>query len=104
MALFTLIPYLKNYLLDYLPQGDNFDLILQTEIKRIMPGVAGDRLFDFIEDITSNPRVGLLSVGFLMAIFFASNGMLALMRGFEKSYQTTFSIEISGKNASSPLV
>jgi membrane protein len=90
MALFTLIPYLKNYLLDYLPQGDNFDLILQTEIKRIMPGVAGDRLFDFIEDITSNPRVGLLSVGFLMAIFFASNGMLALMRGFEKSYQTTF--------------
>ncbi len=90
MALFTLIPYLKNYLLNYIPQGENFDVILQTSIKRIMPGVAGDRLFDFIDDITSNPRVGLLSVGFLMAIVFASNGMLALMRGFEKSYQTTF--------------
>ncbi len=90
MALFTLIPYLKDYILNYLPQGDNFDQIMQTEIKRIMPGVAGDRLFLFIEDITNNPRVGLLSVGFLMAIVFASNGMLALMRGFEKSYETTF--------------
>ncbi len=90
MALFTLTPYLKSYILSYLPDGDNFDMILETEINRIMPGVAGDRLFSFIGDITNNPRVGLLSVGFLMAIFFASNGMLALMRGFEKSYQTTF--------------
>lgn len=91
MALFTLIPYLKNYLLNYIiPEGENFDQTLQTSINRIMPGVAGDRLFDFIDDITSNPRVGLLSVGFLMAIIFASNGMLALMRGFEKSYQSTF--------------
>ncbi len=90
MALFTLIPYLKDYILNYLPEGDNFDQILQTEINKIMPGVAGDRLFLFIEDITNNPRVGLLSVGFLMAIIFASNGMLALMRGFEKSYETTF--------------
>lgn len=55
-----------------------------------MPGVAGERLFQFIHDITDSPRFGLLSIGFLMAIYFGSNGMLALMQGFEKSYDLTF--------------
>ncbi len=89
MVLFTTIPYLKSYFLKYLPEGENFDAILATEIKRILPGVAGERLFGFIENITNNPRVGLLSFGFLMAIFFASNGMLSLMRGFDKSYHVS---------------
>ena len=90
MALFTLIPLLKIYFLQYLPEGENFETYLEAEIQKIMPGVVGDRLFNFIEDVTSNPRVGLLSVGFVMAIFFASNGMLMLMRGFDKSYSSTF--------------
>lgn len=90
MALFTLIPLLKRYFLKYLPAGEDFETYLQAEIQKIMPGVAGDRLFNFIEDITSNPRVGLLSIGFVMAIFFASNGMLMLMRGFDKSYAITY--------------
>ncbi|NRB62718.1 MAG: YihY/virulence factor BrkB family protein [Saprospiraceae bacterium] len=90
MVLFTLLPYLKNYVLTYLPQGHNFDAYLQKEIGQIMPGVAGDRLFNFIDDITNNPRVGLLSFGFFMAIFFSSNGMIMLMRGFSKGYSTTF--------------
>jgi len=33
---------------------------------------------------------GLLSVGFFLAIFFASSGMLTLMSGFDKSYEETF--------------
>lgn len=55
-----------------------------------MPGNAGDRLFNFIEDITSQPRIGLFSFGFLSAIFFASNGILALIRGFEKDEMPSF--------------
>jgi len=90
MVLFTLLPYLKTYALKYLPQGANFDQYLRNQISSIMPGVAGDRLFNFVDDITSNPRVGLLSFGFFMAIFFSSNGMLMLMRGFDKSYTSTF--------------
>jgi len=43
-----------------------------------------------VEDVATNPRVGLLSFGTLLTIFFASNGMIALMRGFEKSYSQTF--------------
>jgi len=90
IALFTLIPWLKRSFLHYLPEGEMFDSFLQAEIQRIMPGVAGQRLFEFIEDITNNPRVGLLSFGFLTAIYFASNGMLTLMQSFEKSYPLTF--------------
>ncbi len=90
IALFTLIPWLKKSFLHYLPEGEMFDTFLRAEIQRIMPGVAGQRLFEFVEDITNNPRVGLLSFGFLMAIYFASNGMLTLMQSFEKSYPLTF--------------
>ena len=90
ISMFTLIPFLKATFLYYLPEGENFDILLQLEIQKIMPGVAGTRLFEFIEDITNNPRVALLSFGFLMATYFASNGMLALMQGFDKSYPLTF--------------
>lgn len=90
IAFFTLIPLFKRAFIQYLPEGENFDLYLRTEIDRIMPGVAGDRLFDFVDDITNNPRFGLLSIGFIFAIYFASNGMMALMHGFNKSYLKTF--------------
>lgn len=92
IALFTALPLFKDYILRFIiPENyENFNNILQTEIKRIMPGLAGDRLYDFIEDLINNPRFGLLSFGFLIAIFIASNGMMALMRGFEKSYMRTF--------------
>ena len=90
IAFFTLIPIFKWAFIQYLPEGDNFDIYLRSEIQRILPGVAGERLFAFIDDVTNNPRFGLLSFGFILAIYFASNGMLSLMRGFEKSYTKTF--------------
>lgn len=90
IAFFTLIPIFKWAFIQYLPEGENFDIYLRTEIQRILPGVTGDRLFAFVDDITNNPRFGLLSIGFIFAIYFASNGMIALMRGFDKSYNKTF--------------
>ena len=60
IALFTLLPYLNQLVIQYLPGAENFDEILRTEIMQIMPGDAGDSLFTFIEDIDvqvgSNPR------------------------------------------------
>ncbi len=91
ITLFTTLPYLRRYLLHYLPNdGDNFEEVLQREIQQIVPGNVGLQISGFIEDLTTNPRVGLLSFGFLLALYFASNGMLALMQGFEKSYARTF--------------
>lgn len=90
IALFTLTPFLKEYILGFLPENYHFDAYLREEIQKIMPGNAGDRLFNFIEDITTQPRIGLFSFGFLSAIFFASNGILALIRGFEKDEMPNF--------------
>lgn len=98
LTLFTLLPFLQKYILSYLPNGENFQQVLQEEIQKIMPGEAGMQLFSFINDITATPRVGLLSFGFLLAIYFSSNGMVAMMRGFEKNYELTFKKRTAIKN------
>jgi membrane protein len=39
----------------------------------------------FLEDFLDKPRVGLLSFGFVLALFYSSNAMLGIMRSFNKS-------------------
>lgn len=90
IALFTLFPLFYGLILQHVPGMENFDLYLETEIKSLVPGDAGNAIVEFIQDITTNPRFTLLSFGFIFAIYFASNGMLALLRGFEKTYTSTF--------------
>jgi len=90
IVLLTLLPLLSTVILQHIPGGENFFEVLYREIKFIMPGNAGDMLFETIEDLTTRPRNGLLSFGFILVIFFSSNGMMAMMSGFEKSYKRTF--------------
>ena len=90
IALFTLVPFIKKYLFSILGLEGNIQAALRNEIGILLPGVAGERLFTFIEDITQNPRIGLFSIGFFLALFFASNGMIAMIRGFQKDYSMTF--------------
>ena len=90
ISLFTLLPYLRQYLLRFLPDNENMEDIIKTEIMRFLPGNVGLELTQFIEDLTTNPRVGLLSFGFVLAIVFASNGMIGMMKSFEKSHTKTF--------------
>jgi len=40
---------------------------------------------NFLEDFLQTPRSGLLSLGFLLAVFYASNAMMGIMRTFNKS-------------------
>lgn len=77
-------------LLAYTPLYENFDDVLSEAIHDIMPGSAGKMLFKTIQDIATIPRSGLLSFGFFLAIWFASNGMLSMMKGLEKDYPMTF--------------
>lgn len=90
LTLFTLVPFLLDFLSVIVPELANFNMVLEEEITRVMPGQAGSLVFDFVHEITDTPRIGLLSFGFILAIYFSSNGMLAMMRSFEKSYQDTF--------------
>lgn len=82
IVLFTLVAYF--------PIFENFQETLYVQIQGIMPNRAGDALYDRIRDIATNQRGGLLSFSFVLAIIFSSNGLKAMMRGFEKSYRRTF--------------
>lgn len=90
LTIFTLLPFALDVLVIWFPSLGNFNTVLYEEIKQVMPGQAGDILFGFVQEITNSPRLGLLSFGFLLAIYFSSNGMLAMMQAFEKSYVKTF--------------
>lgn len=107
LALFTLIPYILPFffnetLLSYLP--DNAPIIYQAgtqvvdynetllqHFDRMLPDFTGKTdALDYIRSWANGSQAGLLSFSFVLALFFASNGMMTLMNGFEKSYKSTF--------------
>ena len=90
IVLLTLLPFFTNSLLSVIPEGETLMTQLETQINIVMPGNAGDMLFGTIQDLTTRPRNGLLSIGFLLAVFFASNGMMGMMKSFEKAHVQTF--------------
>ena len=75
--LFSLIPYV--------PIQDFQDQLLQL-IRNILPKNAYESTRETIEDIIKHQRGGLLSLGFVFALYFTTNGFMALMRGFNSSY------------------
>jgi membrane protein len=77
-------------LLPYFPISMDFFGTLHSSIKEIIPGSAGDMIFKTVKDIATIPQQGVLSFGFLLAIWFSSNGMMSMMSGLEKDYPTTF--------------
>lgn len=80
--IFTLIP-LFPISVDYLES-------FRIYTSELLPSSAHKYLFDMVEDVVVQKRSGLLSIGFVIAFFFASSGMLTLMHGFDKSYNLTF--------------
>ena len=90
LTIFTLLPFVLDVLVLWYPAIANFNQTLDEEISQVMPGQAGEFVLVFVQEITNSPRIGLLSFGFLLAIYFSSNGVIALMQAFEKSYVKTF--------------
>ncbi len=90
ITLFALIPYVRTYVLSFIPGGENYMEVLTREIHLVMPGSAGEMLVETIQDLTTRPRAGLFSLGFFLTLYFASNGMRTLLRSFEKSYDVTY--------------
>jgi membrane protein len=77
--LFTLIPYL--------PITQAFQLELYGLIKDVIPGERENAiLIGFLQDFINNPRNGLLSLGFVLSLYFSSNAMMGIMRSFDKNY------------------
>lgn len=77
-------------LLPYFPISLDFFGTVHRSIKQIMPGNAGTLVFGTVEDLLKTTRGDVLSVGFFLAMWFSSNGMLSMMEGLEKDYHTVF--------------
>jgi membrane protein len=80
--LFTLIPYVTNYLPDV--SSESIMLFLSNYLPPSMYEVVKATVLD----IVSKQRGGLLTLGFVFALFLATNGMQALMRTFNACYKT----------------
>jgi membrane protein len=77
--LFTLIPYL--------PISKQFIFQMFSLIRDVVPGEKNNHgLITFLSDILNKPRTGLLSTGFILAMFFSSNAIMGIMRSFDKNY------------------
>lgn len=74
--LFTLIPYIPIA---------NFQEQLLDFMRMIMPENAFLATESTLTDIVKNQNSGLLSVGFILATFFSTNGVNSLMLAFNKS-------------------
>ncbi|MEO5911834.1 MAG: YihY/virulence factor BrkB family protein [Pelobium sp.] len=74
--LFTLIPYIPI---------TNFQNQLMAIISLLLPENAYLAFESTLEDIVKNQNGKLLSIGFLLALFFATNGIHTLMQAFNKS-------------------
>jgi membrane protein len=61
-------------------------------IRDIIPGKQNYQpIIEFLEDFISNERGGLLSFGFLLALYFSSNAMIGIMSSFNKMNYMGFS-------------
>ena len=77
--LFTLIPYL--------PISKEFVAALDSLIRDVIPGQEhSSPLIKFLHDFITKPRTGLLSLGFILSLYFSSNAVLGIMRSFDKNY------------------
>ena len=74
--LFTLIPYIPI---------DNFQVELFLLIKDVVPETAFLAIEETVQDILTQQRGDLLSIGFFMALIFATNGLASMMGAFDAS-------------------
>ncbi|WP_288020611.1 YhjD/YihY/BrkB family envelope integrity protein, partial [Tenuifilum sp.] len=76
---FTLIPYLP---------FDNLQESLLLLAKKVMPAYAYQTVESTLIEVVTRKSSGLLSFGFLAAIFFSHNGVSALIDAFNATYHS----------------
>ncbi|MDP4184937.1 MAG: YihY/virulence factor BrkB family protein [Bacteroidota bacterium] len=86
MALFPAIIFLFT-LIPYIPIA-NFQIELFLLIQSVLPENAFLTIETTITDIITRPRGGLLSIGFVAAMIFSTNGIAAMMAAFDATNHT----------------
>ncbi len=77
IVFFTLIPYI--------PIEGLQDTLMEL-LGTVLPPSTNEITFQTLEDIINNPRGGLLSIGFILALYFSTNGINSLIEAFNSSY------------------
>lgn len=78
LFLFTLIPYI--------PGATNMHKQLLQLVHDFAPNSEAQvTLTQFLDDFFNKPKTGLLSLGFFLALFYASNAMMGIIRTFDRS-------------------
>jgi len=73
-------------LIPYLPISKQIERQLLFVTRDITPNQNTYELVSkFLSDFLDKPRVGLLSFGFVLTLFYSSNAMIGIMRSFNKS-------------------
>lgn len=81
LVVLSLIPYF---------QLDDMVTTLQRSYVDLLPTEMSAYIDGIILEMTQTSREGLLSLSLLLAIYFASNGVGTMIKGFHKSYEMTY--------------
>lgn len=76
---FTLIPFIPI---------DNFQETLLSLLEEIIPNTAWEAVHLTVLDIVMRPHESWLSIGFILALFFSTNGINSMIEAFNASYHT----------------
>jgi membrane protein len=79
IVVFTLIPFIPIY---------NFQELLLGFITKITPDATEEVISSTLIDIIQQPRGGLLSLTFFLALLFATNGFDSIIEAFNNTYHT----------------
>ena len=69
---------------------DDFITTVQESILQLLPTQAAEYIIQVVDDFTTSNQTGVLSLGVLLTFWFASNGMMSMLRGFEKNYKISY--------------
>lgn len=81
LFLFTLIPNLP-----FISKKSLKDQLHALIVDIIPARGYNKQVTDFVDTFIDGSKIGLISFGLLLSLFFASNGMMGIMRSFNKSY------------------
>ena len=79
LFLFTIIPFVPI---------ENFQQSLLGLISDLVPTSTYETIGETVEDIVIRPRGGLLSIGFLLTLYFSTTGIHSLMEGFNSTFHS----------------
>ena len=79
--IFTIIPYLPIA---------NFDETVFALLKDVLPDSTYNSVYETVKEILTRPQSGLLSIGFVLALYFSTSGINSMIDAFN---QTNHSIE-----------